>query len=289
MYNNAFRFLVIILFALLWISGCSGDNAQVIDTPTPIPSIDPTTTFIPTLTTTPTHTLTTPQNLVFYGDSSLAIGDAGDGLDHVGFSFVTNLRDTMDPIYNLITANFGGRTAKWAFEHLEENVLVLKPNVVTLWWGFDDLGGCPGIFNRETNRLDEFRLNLVITYHVDFMKLIIDRLLEDGTSIIILTPIPVLDGQLPWSHLDEDYKIFWEEGRWCNFNAGLEKLAYAHRSLVSDYEAKFLPVYLVDVWQLYIDNLGLEKMYMDVVHPASTGVRLIADEWLKVFEILSKE
>jgi hypothetical protein len=104
-----------------------------------------------------------------------------------------------------------------------------------------------------------------------------------------MTPVPALNGQLPWSHLDEDFILIWEEGRWCNFNLALEKLVQEQRELVLDYAAQDVPVLLVDVWQVYEDHPDTEKMYMDVVHPASTGAQLIAEEWLKQFQILITE
>jgi hypothetical protein len=33
-----------------------------------------------------------------------------------------------------------------------------------------------------------------------------------------------------------------------------------------------------------MSNPDTDKMYMDVVHPASNGVKLIAKKWLEVFE-----
>jgi hypothetical protein len=40
----------------------------------------------------------------------------------------------------------------------------------------------------------------------------------------------------------------------------------------------------VDAWKVYQDNPNADKMYMDIVHPASHGVELIAAEWLRVFQ-----
>ena len=91
---------------------------------------------------TPTHTSTPspvpskaiPQIFSFYGDSSLAIREVGDGKDHVGYSFVNNLKDVLDPSITLITLNYGGRTAKWANENIEEKLLFTNPDVVTLYY-----------------------------------------------------------------------------------------------------------------------------------------------------------
>jgi lysophospholipase L1-like esterase len=190
----------------------------------------------------------------------------------------------LDPLYILVTANFGGHNAKWAYEHLEEKVLYFQPNAVTLWWGFDDMGGCPGIFDRDTNKLVGYKVDAIVTEHVRYLRLLIDALHEHNIPVFVMTPIPALQGQLPWSHLDEKNNIVWEEGRWCNFNQGLQLLVQAQKDLVAQYASLGKPVYLVDVWQIYLDHPDTEKMYMDVVHPASNGVQLIAERWLEVFE-----
>lgn len=223
------------------------------------------------------------QILVFYGDSSLAIGDAGDNISHVGFSFVSNLSAMLDPTDTLITANYGGRTAKWAYENLSETVLPYQPDLVTLWWGFDDMGGCPGTFDRNTNQLVEQKTEARIAEHISYMELIIETLLSQNILVFVMTPVPALQGNLPWSHLDENNKLIWES-TWCHFNEALQLLVQAQRDLVSRYRLENVPVYLVDVWQIYMDHPDAEKMYMDVVHPGSNGAQLIAEGWLEMFE-----
>ena len=78
--------------------------------------------------------------------------------------------------------------------------------------------------------------------------------------------------------------MIWELDYRCNYNIGVEQLAEAQRQLVGQYSAEQKPVYLVDAWQIYMDNPTAEKMYMDIMHPGSHGVELIAEEWLRVFE-----
>lgn len=278
-------FLVFILLqpVLISLEGCV-DTIVPEPTPTSQPTtIPPLASATPTQTTTPPHTQALPQRFIFYGDSSLAIGEAGDNIAHVGFSFVTNLDTMVDPSINLVTVNFGGRTAKWAYEHLVENVLSLQPDVVTLWWGFDDMRGCPGSFDEETNVLIPQKVSALVDEHIYYLELQIATLLEMKIPVYVMTPIPV-NGYLPWSTLDEDYTLIFDESRRCDFNQGLEFLVNAQRRLVQKYNAELKPVYLVDVWQIYMQHIGTEKMYMDIVHPASAGAQLIAEGWLEVFE-----
>jgi hypothetical protein len=95
--------------------------------------------------------------MVFYGDSLLKIGEVGrEGKS--GFSFVDNLRSTLEPTHTLITANYGGRGAKWGFENWEQTVLPFHPDLVTLWWGFNDPEGCGGFFDEQTDALVQNKL-----------------------------------------------------------------------------------------------------------------------------------
>jgi len=58
------------------------------------------------------------------------------------------------------------------------------------------LGGCPGIFDRETRRILQYKLDAMLDEHLKYMKLQIGALLDRNISIIIITPMPVL-GSLP--------------------------------------------------------------------------------------------
>lgn len=211
----------------------------------------------------------------------MKIGEVGKQ-GQVGFSFVDNLRMLLDPGYNLITANYGGKSAQWAYENLEQSVLSLDPNVVTLEWGWDDLHGCLGIFDRNTNSLLEYKLVALIKDHIKYLKLQIDALLAHGIAVFVVTPLPINSG-LPWSYLGPNNEIISESDYWCNYNLGIEHLAEAQRQLVMEYTAGQKPVYLVDAWQIYKDHPNEEKMYMDIPHPASHGAELIAEGWLQAF------
>lgn len=272
------------LFLLFIITGCNGTPSKPDVTPK-IPSSTPTQS--PSVTSTesplPTPTTIAITRLIFYGDSALAVGQTGDGLQHEGFSFIDNLTNMLDSSNLLITANYGGRSAKWGYEHIDQAVLEQKPDVATLWWGLNDLGSCPGIFDLETNQLLKYKLDALANEHLRYLEKQIDTLLANGISVYIMTTFPVLNGQLPWSHFDENNKLVWEDNHWCKFNLALTELVEGQRELVTLYHNNGKPVHLVDVWQVYMDHPFEEKMYMDVVHPASRGVQLIADEWLRVY------
>lgn len=269
------------IFVFSFLAGCT-EPPEIQSTNSPVPT--QTTTFPSTpsrtVTPVPTPTIQKPLTLVYYGDSSLKVGEVGR--EGVGFSFVDYLRPPLDSNYILITANYGGKTAKWAYENLERTVLSYHPDVVTLEWGWDDLYGCGGIFDRDTNSLVEFRLVALINDHIKFLKLQIDTLVGHGVAVFVVTPLPTL-GDLLWSHLGPNNEVVYENNHSCKYNIGMEQLVEAQRQMVVEYTGENKPVFLVDAWQIYRDNPYAEKMYMDNMHPASHGAELIAEGWLQAF------
>jgi hypothetical protein len=254
-------------------------------TPSPVPTQTPSRTPIPTGTDTFTPT-ERPQTLLFYGDSVLKLGE-GTSSGQVGFSIVDVLRPSINPADQIITSNHGGRKARWGYENLEKNVLEYNPDIVTLWWGVNDLNGCPGIFNRNTNQILKYKLDAYLNLHRMYLKLQIDALLAKNIPVMVVTPVPVL-GKLPWSHIGPDNALIWELNYRCDFDIGLSQLAEAQRKMVQDYEAVHKPVYLVDAWQIYKDHPNTDNMYMDILHPGGYGAKLIAERWLQVYQSIQK-
>ena len=283
------------LFAAVFISllvSCTGSpsvmpTATLFRTPFPSPSKTFTPPSTPTLPSTATPTPTEkPLKLIFYGDSILKVGDVSKE-GSVGFSIVDVLRTDLPAADQIITSNHGGRKAKWGYENLDANVLVNKPDIVTIWWGLNDLNGCPGIFDRVTNKLLPYELTAMINDHIHYMQLQIDAILETNIPVIVITPMPVL-GTLPWSHFDSNNQLVWENDHRCDFNLGLEQLVKAQRKMVADYAAEQKPVFLVDAWQIYKDHPNSDNMYMDIVHPGEHGAELIAAGWLQVFQSIKR-
>ena len=205
----------------------------IIETPSPSPSKTFSPSATATLPATPTLTPTEgPLTLVFYGDSVLKVGDVSRE-SNVGFSIVDVLRTKLTSADQIITSNHGGRKAQWGYENLDANVLVYKPDLVTIWWGLNDLNGCPGIFDQATDKLLPYELTALIHDHFIYMKLQIDAILKTNVPVIVITPIPVL-GTLPWSHLEPDNQLVWDDDHRCDFNLGLEQLVDAQRTLVVD-------------------------------------------------------
>ena len=292
--NSILAELILIIFLVSCAASPSVISpATLVNSPLQIPSLVPTLTSSQTPSPTPTNTLTPtltptekPLTLVFYGDSVLKIGDVTKE-GQIGFSIVDNLRPYFNPADQIITSNHGGRKAQWGYENLDKNVLIYHPDLVTIWWGLNDLNGCPGVFDRDTNKLLQYNLDAMIDLHVKYMKLQIDALLGKDIPVMVITPIPIL-GTLPWTHMSPDNVLVWENDYRCDFNTSLEQLVEAQRKMVSDYASEQKPVYLVDAWQTYKDHPNTDNMYMDIVHPGSYAAELIAEKWLQVFQSVKK-
>ena len=221
-------------FAVIFISCLVGCAASPSEMPTATlirtPSLSPTNAFTPTPTLPSTPTLYPVRKsltLLFYGDSVLKVGDVGRQ-GSVGFSIVDVLRTVITPADQIITSNHGGRNAKWGYENLNANVIVNNPDLVTLWWGMNDLDGCPGIYDPATNILLPYKLTALINDHIKYMQLQIDALLDRNIPVIVITPMPV-NGTFPWTHFDANNNLVWEDDHRCDFNAGLGQLVEAQR------------------------------------------------------------
>ena len=279
---------IIFCFTILlipWLAGCATAS---VEQPTVTASLTPTrspvaTTAQPTATKTqtltPSPTRKWPLTIVFYGDSLLKIGEVGrEGKS--GFSFVDNLRSMLEPTHMLITANYGGRGAKWGYENWEQDVLPYHPDIVTLWWSFNDLQGCGGFFDEQTDALVQYKLQGRIDENIRYLQMQIDALLDKKIAVYVLTAMPIT-GYLPWSHLDSNLKVIWDYSHRCDYNLGLKQLADAQRVLVSTHEGQ--NIFLVDAWQIYMDHRTDYDMYVDIMHPGTKGAQLLAGGWLKVF------
>ena len=280
-----------ILYAIIlipFLASCTAAPASTSSpTPTPFDTPSPTLTFTPTETATPALTPTErPLTLAFYGDSVLKVGDASQP-GSVGFSIVDALRSKINNADQIIVSNHGGRNAKWGFENLQTNILDFKPDIVTIWWGMNDLDGCPGIFDRDTKKIVQYKLDAMLNQHLMYMTMQINTLLSANIPVIVITSMPVL-GTLPWSHFGPNNELIWENDYRCDFNLGLEQLVQAQRKLVADFAAQQKPVFLVDAWRVYKDHPNTDNMYMDIVHPGSQGANLIAEAWLEVFQSMKR-
>jgi lysophospholipase L1-like esterase len=171
--------------------------------------------------------------------------------------------------------------AKWGYENWEQDVLPYHPDIVTIWWGFNDLQGCGGFFDEQTDALVQYKLQGRIDENIRYLQMQIDALLDKKIAVYVMTAMPIT-GDLPWSRLDSNLKLIWDYSHHCNYNLGLKQLADAQRELVTTYAGR--TVFLVDAWQIFMDHRTADGMYVDIMHPGTKGAELLAEGWLRVFQ-----
>jgi lysophospholipase L1-like esterase len=249
----------------------------------------------PAETRTPTHlmentspvptsaipSLQCPRTILFFGDSRLGA---------VGISFVENIKQLIGPCYSLINASFWAHTAVWGSAHLQERVIARGPDVVGLWWGANDFNGCNGTTDQATNLPDRAKFNDRLSVYITAMRSQIETLSALGTPVYVFDEPRVAGGLLPYAVEDKYGNVSaYDYNHLCPWNWVSDAVAQAQKQLVMDESAHGQKVFLVDVWQLYMDDGTLPDMYStDVVHPGSVGRQKIAELFIKAFQANSQ-
>lgn len=253
--------------------------------PTSMPIIQPQSTFVPnTATSYPgytevaadTATITCPRTILFYGDSRMG---------GFGQSFVDDIADLIGPCYKLVLADYWGRTAEWGWNNFSEKVLAKNPNDVVLWWGGNDFGGCLQTTVYDTNLPYIAKFNAALGSYLSALKNQIDTLAELGKGVYVLNEPRVKGGLLPWAVIDSSGNITYDHNHLCPYDWVSDAMAEAQRQLVANEVAQGHNVILLDAWQLYMDNQGVEGMYStDVVHAGSVGRQKLAELFMKNYQ-----
>jgi lysophospholipase L1-like esterase len=148
---------------------------------------------------------------------------------------------------------YGGKTAKWGFEHINE-VLIKKPTVVTLLWGMNDASG---LEFPERQRLIEHKLALAGQ---------VRALQKAGIRPVILT-VPPVDEELSKSHR----------------NSVLDKYAQVQMDVALSTGADFVDVR--SAFKAAAVNTELPTFTVDGIHPDIGGHRAIAEAILDAWGI----
>jgi len=148
---------------------------------------------------------------------------------------------------------YGGKTAKWGLEHLNE-VLIKKPTIVTLLWGMNDASG---LEFPERQRLIEHKLALAGQ---------VRALQKVGIHPVILT-VPPVDEKLSKSHR----------------NGVLDKYAQVQMDVALSTRADFVDVR--NAFKAAAVNSELPTFTLDGIHPDIGGHRAIAEVILDAWGI----
>ena len=205
------------------------------------------------------------MKIVFYGDS---ITDAhrDRSVDHYlssyGFgypSFVAGELLSKNPEqYEIINRGISGNRIVDLYARIKADVWNLQPDVLSILVGVNDVWHEINYDNGvELERFDRiYRMMLD-----DTLKVL------PNVKIILCEPF-VLDG----AATTEKYEDFLQ----------VKMYAKAVKQIAEDYNLAFVP--LQEILEETAKRTAPEYVLADGVHPAIGGAKLIADEWLKVFE-----
>ncbi len=190
------------------------------------------------------------QRLVFLGDSITQ--------QRIYTRYVMNYFAMRYPgsQFSFRNAGIGGDQASWAVGRIDRDVLSLKPEVVTICFGVNDVGYKP--FTQEA-----------YDAYIDSLKAMIVKLKQAGVQVVLLTSNVVDDVTVA------SFKPFLNEAL-SQFRDGVMALAREER----------VPIF--DLYALMMDIQTRSKaddqwfsMFLDGVHPNNAGHSLIALALLK--------
>ena len=279
------------VFLFLFLSACGVDRRFAIPVTPSDDTLTPTITPLASITNLPiqptagstsrnipeTPTIKCPRTILFYGDSRLGA---------LGVSFLENIKDKIGPCYDLINASFWAHTAVWGAANLQDMVILKKPDAVALWWGANDFNGCNGTTDPTTDLPDKTRFNIHLTAYISALRNQIETLSGLGIPVYVFDEPRVNGGRLPWAFEDDNGNVTgYDHNHLCSWDWVSDAVTQAQKQLVIDERRSGNQVFLVDVWQLYMNDGALPGMYSeDVVHPGSLGRKEIAELFIKTFQ-----
>ena len=207
------------------------------------------------------------MKILFFGDSITDMARSRDVDGQAfgyGVGFVNSIASTLKyenpEKYDIINRGIGGHRIVDLYARIKVDVWNHNPDVISILIGINDIWH--EIYGE--NGVDLKRFERV------YRMLIEDTKKNFPDIKIILCEPFVLKGEATNS----------EEGQWEHF-LQVKEYAKVVKKLAEDYGAAFVPL------QAKFDELsekyGVETYLYDGVHPATAGAKLIATEWLKVF------
>lgn len=209
------------------------------------------------------------KKLLFFGDS---ITDSGTSVNPditPGFGYVRliagELMLNFPGEYEIVNKGINGHTTKDLLNRLQEDVIDLKPDVVTILAGVNDVNQLVQGTERGVCSEESFS---ALSGIVETIK---EELPE--TKIILMEPF-ALSGSITEK---VNYDTFMEE---------LGKRGENTKRISEGYNVLFIPLQKLfdDVIKVMPENYWL----LDGVHPTSAGHEIIKREWIKVFNSLYK-
>lgn len=173
--------------------------------------------------------------------------------------------------FKVINASVNGDITTTALLRLQGDVLVHKPDYVTVMFGVNDAG----YYRPDTDSMadtprvseEEFRKNI---------EIIIDEIQKSGAIPIMLTPLPMNE-----FYPHRDFPAYVQNG----LNYLVDRYANVIREICSK-----RGLHLVDLNKIFASDPNTSRLVPDGIHPNKCGHRFIADILISYFleEILKK-
>ena len=204
------------------------------------------------------------MKILFFGDSvtdmdrdrsERGVRKLGVGHPH----FVAAELYAKDPLkYEVINKGVGGNRVVDLYARIKADVWNVKPDVLSIMIGVNDVWHEIG----ERDGVDLVRFEKVY-------KMMIDDTLERFPAMKIILCEPCF---LHGTATDADYEEF----------KAIYQYAAVTKKIAEEYELPY--VALQEKLNEMAEKYGAPHFLLDGVHPDTAGAKLIADEWLKVFE-----
>ena len=203
------------------------------------------------------------MKILFFGDSITDMGRnrESDGVFGLGKGYVFYAAGDLkkeDPSIEVINRGISGNRIVDLYARIKADIINLKPDLMSILIGVNDVWHELGE-NPNGVELDRFIkvYDMLIT---DTLKVL------PNLKIILLEPFVLKGGAT-----EENYERFLE----------VKEYAKAVKALAEKYSLEFLP--LQDAFDKAAEKSCAEYYLYDGVHPDAAGARLIADEWIKLY------
>ena len=205
------------------------------------------------------------KNVIFFGDSITDCSrdrnspytyscSAGTGYAYMS---AVHIHTNYPSEYNVINRGIGGNRIVDLYARIKSDVWSFEPEILSILIGINDVWH--EVTSKNGVELDRFIkvYDMLIT---DTLKVL------PNLKIILLEPFVLKGGAT-----EENYERFLE----------VKEYAKAVKALAEKYSLEFLP--LQDAFDKAAEKSCAEYYLYDGVHPDAAGARLIADEWIKLF------
>lgn len=194
------------------------------------------------------------EKLLFFGDS---ITDSNRGRTNrldIGDGYVRYIADVL-PDVEIINRGINGERVRDLLIRLERDVLLEKPDLVTLFIGINDTWRK---FEGDDGTYWEFERDY---------RYLIETMQAAGIKVIVV---------LPYLLETQDVLYTWR----ADLNLRIELI----RNLAQEYRCPFIP--LDTVMQSYTTCFSKRELAEDGVHPSDVGKGIIASTWLSYYQNL---